>query len=267
MKAEFGIERELEDKLRIIDYHNGNGDFHFHSQIEICLVEAGEIDALVNNHLRRLKKGELSVSLGYDTHLYTPVVDSRFTVLILPNDICRDFLPFADGRTIANPFITDKGPADLIISCFNAIRQNRNNALVAKGNAYIILGLIAENVAFKESSFCGDNDFISKILLYIHDNFSDDISLASVSKHFGYNPSYLSHLFKSCFNLGITRYINILRLKSAVTLLKDKKHGTSFCALESGFKSLRTFYRIFKSEFGCTPKEYISKINTTQSGT
>jgi AraC-like DNA-binding protein len=28
-------------------------------------------------------------------------------------------------------------------------------------------------------------------------------------------------------------------------------------ALESGFQSLRSFYRAFQAEFGCTPREYL----------
>ena len=46
MYAEFGIERELQNGIQIIEYENGNGDFHFHSQIEICLVDEGELDVL-----------------------------------------------------------------------------------------------------------------------------------------------------------------------------------------------------------------------------
>ena len=36
------------------------------------------------------------------------------------------------------------------------------------------------------------------------------------------------------------------------------------CILESGFLSATTFYRTFKNEFGCSPKEYIRKIDTTK---
>ena len=84
MQAQFGIRLELNQKLHLVDYHNGDGDFHFHSQIEICYVTEGKVDALVNDHLKRLKKGELSVALGYDTHRYLSVGDVRFTVLIVP---------------------------------------------------------------------------------------------------------------------------------------------------------------------------------------
>ena len=105
MQAKFGIERELDQSFRVIDYHNGNGDFHFHSQIEIMIVTDGEVDALVNDHRKRLGRGDVSIALGYDTHTYAPVVDAMFSVLILPPDVCRDFTAAIGGKTIASPFV------------------------------------------------------------------------------------------------------------------------------------------------------------------
>ncbi len=259
MQATFGIERERENRFRMIEYHNGNGDFHFHSQIEICLVTGGEIDALVNDHLKRLKKGEVSVALSYDTHLYTPVSEADFTVLIVPTELCEEFMALVKGKRITHPFLDKNGCAERIARCFEAIKKNQNNILTIKGNIYVILGLIAQNAAFEDRAFTGEQTPISEILLYVHDHFSEDISLSFIARQFGYNPTYLSHLFKSYFNLGITRYINMLRLKNAVTLLQEGKYGTTYCALESGFRSLRTFYRAFRDEFGCSPKEYLEK--------
>ena len=259
MQAKFGIERELDNRLRIIDYEGGNGDFHFHSQIEICIVTAGEIDALVNNNRKRLCAGELSVALGYDTHLYTPVGKAQFSVLILPSDICRDFTDFAGNKRIASPFIKTSRPASRICDCFYEIKNNHNNPLIVKGNIYIILGLIAKNVVFAENETGVTDDLISKILLYIHGNYTDNISLSSIARRFGYNGSYISQLFKSCFNIGIARYINTLRLKNAVSLMQQRKYSTTYCAIESGFSSLRTFYRVFSSEFGCSPKVYLKQ--------
>ena len=62
MTATLSIERELKDELRIIEYGVGNGDFHFHSQIELCIVEEGSVDALVNNRAATLE--ELNELIG-----------------------------------------------------------------------------------------------------------------------------------------------------------------------------------------------------------
>ena len=263
VQARFGIGVERRQKLRFADYHNGTGDFHFHSQIEICYVTEGEIDALVNDHMMRLKKGELSIALAYDTHRYLPAGDAYFSVLIVPPEICFEFEAMLGGRTISNPFITRGGAAERIGACIAEIRENKKNqsaALLTKGNLYTILGIIAQNVAFEDGAAAnGGSDLVSKILLYIHGHYKEDISLSSIAAHFGYNASYVSGLFKSSINIGILRYINLLRLKNVLALLKEKEYSTETCALESGFRSVRTFYRAFREVFGCSPKEYLEK--------
>ena len=80
-----------------------------------------------------------------------------------------------------------------------------------------------------------------------------------MATEFGYSKSYLSRFFKSSFGIGINRYISTIRLKNAIELMHEKKHSITYCALESGFGSMRTFYRDFLTEFGVSPKEYIQK--------
>ena len=258
MQAKFGIERELDQSFRVIDYHNGNGDFHFHSQIEIMIVTDGEVDALVNDHRKRLGRGDVSIALGYDTHTYAPVVDAMFSVLILPPDVCRDFTAAIGGKTIASPFVCGAA-AEKIGACFREIRTHEKETLTTKGNLYVILGVIARNVAFEDGASYAGADLISKILFYVHEHYKEEISLSSIAGHFGYNASYISRLFKSCVSLGVLRYVNFLRLKNVVTLLREQKYSTEFCVLESGFRSVRTFYRAFREEFGCSPKEYMEQ--------
>ena len=56
MQAIFGINREKNNKLFYHEYENSRGVFHFHSQIELCFVDEGELDVVVNGHRKRLKK-------------------------------------------------------------------------------------------------------------------------------------------------------------------------------------------------------------------
>jgi AraC-like DNA-binding protein len=66
----------------------------------------------------------------------------------------------------------------------------------------------------------------------------------------------MSRYFKSNFNITLVKYMTIVKLKNAIMLMHENKYGTTYCSLESGFSSMRTFYRAFYNEFGCSPKEY-----------
>lgn len=265
MEAKLGIHLELNQRLRLIEYQSGGGEFHFHSQIELCYVTEGEVDVLVNDRMKRLKKGELSIALAYDTHRYLPAENSRFLVLVLPPDVCREFGTILNGRTASDPFLSAGEAAEKIGAYIREIeanveRRDGENALQTRGNLYLILDLIVRNVSFEAGAAPhGGSDLVSKILLYIHGHYREDILLSSIAAHFGYNASYISGLFKSSIGVGILRYVNLLRLKHAITLLREKNRSTESAAEASGFRSVRTFYRAFREAFGCSPKEYLSR--------
>ncbi len=189
MLPTFGINREIENKLCVTKYENGNGAFHFHSQIELCVVNDGEIEALVNNKYQRLKKGEISIALSYETHMYKPVVNSNFTVLIIPVDLCKEFSQYVKLQKITNPFIKNAVISEKIMYYINEIEENNDNFLLKTGYVYLILGLLVKNVSFDESHKYVDTAFSSKLLMYINDNFKSDISLASIALKFGYTFS------------------------------------------------------------------------------
>jgi beta-galactosidase len=116
--------------------------------------------------------------------------------------------------------------------------------------------LLLENLDFTEREAQKNTDVISQTLLYLNDNFKNNVSLGVAATQLGYNPSYLSRTFKESMGITFNAYLTMLRLREAVQLLKNGE-SVSFCVSESGFNSIRTFYRAFQNEFGCTPKEYV----------
>ena len=260
MQAKFGMERELHDQLFYKECENDVWDFHFHSPIELCFVEEGEMEILIDDKMRTLKKDEMSVALSFVAHAYRPVGYSRSGVLVIPAHACEEFLAAVRHKRVANPFICDREVVQKIRNYARRLQQPDVSELTLKGYVYLILGEILENVSFQKTEDALEPELSARILLYLHENFKSDITLPSLSATFGYSQSYISRHFKACFHVGINRYLRIIRLKNAIMLMQENKHSTTYCALESGFNSLCTFYRVFCEEFGCSPKEYLSGI-------
>ena len=259
MQAKFGIERERQNKLFCKSYKNDSGAFHFHSQIELYFIEDGEMEVTVNNRTKLLKKGEMSVALSFDAHSYKTPKASKSSVLIIPSDMCEEFISSMQHKRVTDPFILNKDAVKKIKSCIPEISKENINEIKLHGYIYVILGTVMENLCFETVSEALEPDLSSKILFYINDNSKSDITLSTLSHHFGYSESYLSRYFKSCFNIGLSQYISMVRLKNAVMLMHENKGNITYCALESGFNSVRTFYRAFYNEFNCSPKEYLEK--------
>ena len=260
MIAQLDLWREQCKELVLVQRTDMDVNFHFHSPIEICYVQKGELDVYINDRHAVLRKGELSVAMSYDSHCYRTVGDhSEAEVMIIPTYLCPDFLAAIEKQRVINPFIRDPKATVRIMEYYHEMQSDYNNKIKVIGYTNVILGIIMEHVGFEAVTTDQNTPLSSYILMYINENYRGDLTLASIATALGYNPSYLSRYFKSCFHIGINQYVTLVRLKQFVILSKDRKKSIAACAYESGFHSLRTFNRVFYDEFNCSPKEFLSR--------
>lgn len=228
----------------------GSTAFHFHSQLELYLIESGEVDVWINQKRRRLHTGEMAVSLSYDAHQYEPAGHAVICYLTVPAHICGEWA----GKQIFDPFLSDPVLFKGVRQCCEVIEQRRN-PLLTEGSARVAFGLLMEGLQFAPRETAAETDEISKILLYLQEHFTQAVSLGSTAAAFGFTPSSLSRQFSKSLGVSFHQYLTMLRLREAVVHLSRGK-SVDFCASESGFQSIRTFYRAFTAEFGCAPGEY-----------
>ena len=258
MQPIFNIDRERDNNLFFKEYKNDKGILQFHSQIELYFVDEGEMEAWINGHYRLMRAGEMSVALSYDSHSYKTPVKSKSSALIIPPELCEEFMSITKGKRATNPFITDPAVLKRIKECLAGLRRQGINKIEQLGYVCVILGIVLDNIFLEPTHEANDPTLSSKILFYINENFKTGISPSEIASHFGYSQSYISRYFKSCFNITLIKYLTVVRLKNAIMLMREGKHSTTYCSLESGFSSMRTFYRAFYNEFGCSPKEYFT---------
>lgn len=74
------------------------------------------------------------------------------------------------------------------------------------------------------------------------------------------NRTYLSQLIKELFGCNFSDYVNQLRVEYAQKLLAQTQgEDLNQIAIESGFSSLSSFYRVFKKYVHRSPKEWVAK--------
>ena len=258
MKAEFNLKREIKNQLVYGKSRPSNVDLHFHSQIEIYFVISGKVEVLLNNSRKVLSQGEGAIAFGYDAHGYRVIDDAEVFYIIIPRNWSSDILPIFDNKTASSQFIKSEKAFLVISDAMEKLCGNRNEIL-ERGYIYVILGTIFDQLTPVTDIEFQNDMFSPEILVYISEHFKEEISLVSLAKRFGYNSSYLSRSFKCNFNISFCKYITMLRLREAVMLITKGELNMTECAIESGFGSMRSFYRAFKEEFGMSPKEYFSK--------
>lgn len=259
MQARFNIERDRQNKLFLRSYKNDFCLFQFHSQLEIYMVDEGEMELFVGGKLGVLSGGQISVALSYVPHAYKTPNASRSSVLLIPPHMCEEFIGATKGKILVDPFITDPTVCERIRKYYELLREPDVSRVRQIGYLYVILGIIMENVEFRELDNQLDADLGSRILFYIDENFKSGITPSTISSHFGYSQSYISRYFRSCFGITLCKYLTVVKLRSAIMLMHEGKYDVTYCALESGFSSMRTFYRSFHNEFGISPKEFVKQ--------
>ena len=97
---------------------------------------------------------------------------------------------------------------------------------------------------------------ISKLIQFINENFSENISLQDAADKVFFAPAYCSRFFKEQTGENFSDYLLKVRMDHAVKLLRENKKITEI-SQACGYRNSGYFTRVFKEYYKCTPSEYI----------
>lgn len=257
MQATFHITRERIGHFHIENYHKMGGGLHFHSHIELLLVRKGAAEIWIRDEKAILHENEMAVVLGYDSHCFRSIGEGEYTGLFIPAFLCPEFVDAVHNKQAHRPFVRDKAAMQRICDAVRMLSEAELNTVERTGYIHVILGTVLKQVELEEVEAPQSNDLPAKLLFYINEHYKEELSAAEIAHALGYSREHLTKSFRACFHVGLGHYINTVRLKNAVMLMREKRMSITDCAMESGFSSLRTFYRVFEQEFGCAPKDYL----------
>ncbi|MDO4334030.1 MAG: response regulator [Eubacteriales bacterium] len=90
---------------------------------------------------------------------------------------------------------------------------------------------------------------------YILSNLGSDLSLTAIGQEIGFNPIYLSRVFKQTEGTSIREYIENCRMEMAKRLIVNSRMKIYEIAEKCGYQNTAYFIKIFKAHFGMTPQE------------
>jgi AraC-like DNA-binding protein len=99
---------------------------------------------------------------------------------------------------------------------------------------------------------------VRKVLNTVEFNLREPFSLSTLAEQYHIDPSNLAHQFKRELGVSITEYINLRRLELAKSLL-DSGLYIQEIAEQCGFLDCNYFTRLFKRQFGMSPREFRSQ--------
>lgn len=222
------------------------------------LVNSGQGVLHTMGKSRPLKKGDIfftfpafphCIESGEDfSYMYISFLGTRGNEILEKLSICRnnflfcgyqDVLPMWRSALSMHPDLCDVTSESVLLYTFSTIGS-------------------------KTLSRDRDTDYRSDTAMhikkYVDDNFSDcNFSLESVSKELSYNKKYISSVFKKTYGVGISAYVNTVRIQHALTLMKQGFKSINDIAFCCGYKDPQYFSKIFKEKTGCPPANYLKE--------
>jgi AraC-like DNA-binding protein len=96
----------------------------------------------------------------------------------------------------------------------------------------------------------------------------ENLNLEGFSQEMGYHPKVISEYLNTVKKTRFNDFINDHRLKSAIEILRNNpEYSVTRAALDSGFNSIPTFYRLFKKRYNMSPETFRNMSSPEKSRT
>lgn len=101
---------------------------------------------------------------------------------------------------------------------------------------------------------------VDSIKEYIERNYTNvDLNIKGMAAYLGWNPKYISRVFRQQEGTGILDYINDVRIDKSILLLSRNSGSIEEISEKVGYASSKTFRRAFAKKMGVAPSKYKEK--------
>lgn len=250
---------------------------HCHNYIEFNLTIAGSATEKINGVEHTLRPGTFTLLFPHHIHEILATPENPVTVFVGSikiesfYDKKGDFLALTEllsqsalDKAPYNEFGEDitKELTEILHSMEKELKDpNKWSALMFKSKLIELLITYDRNRAVKKPLSDGKRILSQKsgvwdIITYVSQYHQEDITLELLSKRFHMSASHISSSFHQLLGENFHKYLEKIRLAQACDLLLSTDLSVLDICYETGFKSYKTFSRVFLKNLGLSPTEY-----------
>ncbi len=253
--------------------------WHYHPEYEIIFVEKSYGIRLMGNHIGQFSDGDLmfiSPNLPHvwrnDKDFYQGKDDKYVDVYVIQfreDALSPGFFNLPEFTHIRKLFIL--GQQGVLIS-----GKNRSNIANLIKKVYYTSGIdrltaflstldaianIDEYMLLSSAGYANtinntDTERINKVMNYLMENFSNEITLDKMAEIVNLNKSSFCRYFKNRTKKTCSQFLNEIRIAHACKLLINEDKPISQICYATGYNNISHFNRQFKLITGLTAKEY-----------
>lgn len=265
-----------DDFFIVLNHYNAKFDFpvHYHPEYEMNLVLNSNGKRIIGDSIKTYNSPDL-VLIGPNTpHAWT---GCEAGVQVITIQFQSDFLgekflsrklsmPIREmlERSKMGILFSPETTAALTERILRLSEMRGFDSLLELLSILYDLSISRNQMTLSTLSYVGQFDTsksrrIKMVNEYLYKNLQNPIRINEVADLISMSPSAFSHFFKKRTQRSFTDYLTDLRIGHAARLLIESEKNISEICYESGFNNISNFNRSFKTQKGCTPKEFRSQ--------
>ena len=238
--------------------NQGSYPGRFHKHLEVMVVCSAQIRVTIDTQSYLLQPGDLYVVFPNVLHaieaegaeVVAMIVD--FEKYPAFQDVLLHHYPEIPvlRKGEFHPIVYDI--LNRMVSLKSQDISHRTDTLEGYANA--LLGELLSTMKLTKRS--SDSSLLQKLIFYIMQNYTSDITLDRIAQSLGYSKYYISREIRLLFGCNLCTLINSYRLSMAQNLLLSGDAPISKIAADCGFRNQSAFNRLFLKQIGMTPGKY-----------
>jgi AraC-like DNA-binding protein/mannose-6-phosphate isomerase-like protein (cupin superfamily) len=257
--------------FKMFEFEGGDGNYvrdkHWHRSIEMFAIYEGGLEFDINGRKYPLFPGDFIIVNSNEIHSISSPIKNFTVVVQIPLATFEKY--YTDDKFIYFTHVSevkDEEMMALIRDMYDTyVSHELGYELAVQSRFYqLIYHLVTKYRRTDVDSglirHSKGLDKLSRIMSYLQDNYNKDISLETLSKTFGYSPTYLSRMFQKYAGTSYKTCIDGIRLEHAKRDLVYTENTIGEIAMNHGFANSKAFARCFQVRYGVLPSEYRRQI-------
>lgn len=267
---------------KLSGYETGSFLWHWHPEIELTLIEQGEMLYHINSQTFHLRQGQAifananSLHMGEKTQenrdcVYTPITFDPRLIYGYDNSLIQRKYVDPITQNLALSGIHFDGSkswhAEIIsliceiISLFEARPALYEMELLTKLQKFWqLLYHHCSSTAAVPPADRQNHDRIRLILEYITENYASKLYLEDIAAHIGLCKSECCRLFKRYMKISLFEFLLEYRIEQSLDVLIHTDSSIVEVAEKAGFNDSNYYSKVFRRIQGCAPSVYRKKM-------
>lgn len=268
---------------KLSGYESGTFLWHWHPEIELTIVEQGEMLYHTNNQTFHLRQGQAILTNANALHMgekitpdkdciYTPITFDPRLIYGSDNSLIHRKYVLPITQNLALPGIVFDGSSpwhtevicligEMILLYEKQPELYEMEILVKLQRFWMLLYQNCRTSAAVSAADLQNHERIRRILDYISVHYASKLYLEDIAAHIGLCKSECCRLFKRYMKVSLFEFLQAYRIEQSLDVLLHTDCSILEVAEKAGFSDSNYYSKVFRRIKGCTPSAFRHRMN------